>query len=147
MEPVKGRKEINSLWWAMMAGWIQQLPVDGVKQPKGFFTTALFCWKPKATVQVGGHGPRWARAARQSARTRWSVPGRGSWLHVPDSIPASTSAGQPWQWAHGRLFRCISVRGKDVTVTNNKLCFGNDVKRKQEKAGQNSKRCFSRGKK
>lgn len=33
----------------------------------------------------------------------------------------------------GGLFRCISLRGKDVTVTKSKLCCGNDARRKQEK--------------
>lgn len=119
----------------MMPGWIQQLPVDGVRQPKGFFTTALFCWKPNATDQVGGHGPRWARAPRQSARTRYSVPGRGSWLRTSGSVPCqlirrvALAAG-----SRGGLFRCISLRGKDVTVTKTKLCCGNDARRKQEKA-------------
>lgn len=132
-------KKINSLRWVLMPRWIQQLSVDGVNQPVGFFTTVLLCWRPEVAAQVGGLGPGAHRpAVGQGAWWRGEGPGcRPPSAALPASRTVALAAGSKGS------FRCISVKRWQK---HHKLCLGNGVKRKQEKAGQNSKWCFCRGK-
>lgn len=110
------RHEINKQFLVGDDAWMD--PVHGWGQPaKGLLYHCPVCWKPKATIQVGGRIPRWARADRQSVRTRRSIPGKVLWLHASNSIPCQLTRRVALAPDSQGLFRCISVWGKDVMVT------------------------------
>lgn len=110
------RHEINKQFLVCDDAWMN--PVHGWGQAtKGLLYHCPVWWKPKATIQVGGRVPQGARAEGQSMRTRCSIPGKVSWLHASNSIPCQLIHRAALAANSQGLFRCISVRGKDVKAT------------------------------
>lgn len=110
------RHEVNKQFLVGDDAWMD--PVHGWGQAtKGLLYHCAICWRPKATIQVGGRVPRWARTDGQSMRTRCSIPGKVSWLHASHSIPCQLTHRAALAADSQGLFRCISVWGTDVMVT------------------------------